>query len=192
MIAIVDYDAGNVKSVQNAFDRLGATTTITDNADTLLSADKIIFPGVGEAKTAMNQLKKRNLDQLIFNLKQPFLGICLGLQLMCKHSEEGDTSCLGIFDVDVKKFDKSLNVPHMGWNNFTTIKGKLFENISIDEDVYFVHSYYAEISQYTVAQTNYSTVFSAAMQKDNFYAVQFHPEKSAAPGVKILRNFLSL
>ena len=192
MIAIVDYDAGNVKSVQNAFDRLGATTTITDNADTLLSADKIIFPGVGEAKTAMNQLKKRNLDQLIFNLKQPFLGICLGLQLMCKHSEEGDTSCLGIFDVDVKKFDKSLNVPHMGWNNFTTIKGKLFENISIDEDVYFVHSYYAEISQYTVAQTNYSTVFSAAMQKDNFYAVQFHPEKSAAPGEKILRNFLSL
>lgn len=192
MIAIVKYNAGNVKSVQNALNRLNVDSIITDDAALLTAADKVIFPGVGEARTAMRYLREKKLDHVLKDLKQPFLGICLGLQLMCNHSEEGNTACLGIFDVTIKRFRTTLKVPHMGWNDFRLLKGNLFENISKNDTVYFVHSYYAELSRYTVAETDYEHPFSAAMQRDNFYAVQFHPEKSAEIGEQIIKNFLSL
>jgi len=190
MIAIIKYNAGNISSVKNALTRLGYESIITDDATEILNADKVIFPGVGEASSAMKYLKEKNLDQVILSIKQPMLGICLGLQLMCDFSEEGNTNCLGIFDVQVKEFANNEIVPHMGWNNFSNLKGDLFKNISIENDVYYVHSYYAEVGKNTVATCNYITPFSAALQKDNFYATQFHPEKSADIGEQILKNFL--
>jgi glutamine amidotransferase len=192
MIAIVNYNAGNIKSVENAVRRLGFDCVVTDDKAVLRAASKVIFPGVGEAKSAMSYLHARKLDELIKSLTQPLLGICLGLQLMCKHSEEGDTSCLGIFDAEVKKFPPLDIVPHMGWNNLSELKGNLFKGLSVDDNVYFVHSYFAELNQSTTAVCEYIVPFSAAMQKNNFYATQFHPEKSADAGERILKNFLLL
>ena len=192
MIAIIKYNAGNTCSVQNALNRLGYENRITDVEEELLKADKVIFPGVGEASTAMSYLKERGLDRVILGLKQPVLGICLGLQLMCEKSDEGNTNCLGIFNNKVCKFPNREIVPHMGWNNFTEVRGTLFNGISQDKDVYFVHSYYADISEQTTAVCDYITPFSAALEKDNFYATQFHPEKSADIGEQILKNFLEL
>ena len=192
MIAIVKYNAGNITSVRNALTRLGYKSTITDDPEELIKSEKVIFPGVGEASSAIHYLKKRGLDKTIVSLKQPVLGICLGLQLMCCHSEEGDTKCLGIFDAKVRLFPPVDKIPHMGWNNFLTLNGDLFHGISVDDDLYYVHSYYAEISSDTIATCKYILPFSAAMNKDNFYATQFHPEKSAMTGEKILKNFLEL
>lgn len=192
MIAIIKYNAGNIRSVQNALDRLGVASAITDNHEEIHAAEKVIFPGVGEARTAMRYLKERGLDQLMVSLKQPFLGICLGMQLMCTHSEEKDTKCLGIFEEQVRKFPPKGIVPHMGWNNFTQIDGVLFEGLSATDDCYFVHSYFAEIGTHTVGETNYLVPFASAMQRGNFYGVQFHPEKSADVGQQLLKNFLSL
>ena len=192
MIAIIKYNAGNIRSVQNALSRLGYQSIITDNRDEILGASKVIFPGVGEASSAMRYLKDKGLDSLILSLQQPVLGICLGLQLMCSYSEEGDTECMKIFDSAVRLFPQVDKVPHIGWNNFFSLKGNLFKGVSIQDDVYYVHSYYPEISTCTIAACDYILPFSAAMQKDNFYATQFHPEKSAAAGEKILRNFLEL
>ena len=192
MIAIVKYNAGNIKSVRNALNRLGYPSIITDDPAELKSADKVIFPGVGEASTAIRYLKERGLDKTILSLSQPVLGICLGLQLMCRHSEEGETQCLGIFDSVVRLFPPVDKIPHMGWNNCLTLKGDLFKGITINDDLYYVHSYYAEISSCTIATCEYILPFSAAMQKENFYATQFHPEKSAGTGEKILKNFLEL
>ena len=192
MIAIVKYNAGNIKSVENALVRLGYDCVVTDNVQMLSVADKVIFPGVGEASSAMSYLQERGLDQVIKNLKQPVLGICLGLQLMCLESEEGETKCLGIFKNKVRRFEETDLVPHMGWNNFVSLKGKLFNTIESQNDVYFVHSYYAYLSEQTTAICDYIAPFSAALEKDNFCATQFHPEKSADIGEKILQNFLEL
>ncbi len=192
MIAIIKYNAGNIKSVENALLRLGYDCVVTDDVGTLIEADKVIFPGVGEAKSAMNYLKEQGLDRVIINLKQPVLGICLGLQLMCSESEEGDTTCLGIFKNKVRRFEEVDLVPHMGWNNLNTLKGVLFKGIQSNDDTYFVHSYYAELSEDTSAICEYIVPFSASLKKDNFYATQFHPEKSADIGEKILKNFLEL
>jgi glutamine amidotransferase len=192
MIAILKYNAGNTQSVENAVKRLGYNCVVTDDAALLMAADKVIFPGVGEASSAMEYLKIKGLDTVIQLLTQPVLGICLGMQLMCHSSEEGATNGLGIFDVAVKKFPAQDKVPHMGWNNLINVSGPLFQGITPKDDVYFVHSYYAALSQYTVAQCNYIQPFSAALQKDNFYAVQFHTEKSGAVGEKIFNNFLTL
>jgi len=192
MIAIIKYNAGNIKSVQNALTRLGYDSIITDDKAALLSANKVIFPGVGEASSAMKYLKEKELDKVILSITQPFLGICLGLQLMCKNSEEGNTKCLGIFEPEVKRFPPIEKVPHMGWNNFESVKGELFTNIKKSDDVYYVHSYFANPCKETVATCNYIMPFSAAIQKNNFYATQFHPEKSASVGEQILKNFLEL
>jgi glutamine amidotransferase len=192
MIVIIKYNAGNIQSVQNALNRLGYESFISDDPEIIKNAEKIIFPGVGEAGSAMKYLQKRQLDELIKKLRQPFLGICLGLQLMCRFSEESNTSCLGIFDAQVRKFPSKDIVPHMGWNNFENVQGPLFNGIKKSDDVYFVHSYYAEIINESIATTNYILPFSAAMQKNNFYATQFHPEKSADVGTQILKNFLEL
>lgn len=192
MIAILKYNAGNIKSVQNALTRSGYENMITDNPEELMNADKVIFPGVGEAGSAMLYLRERGLDKVIISLKQPVLGICLGLQLMCRHSDEADTQCLGLFDTDVRLFPPVEKVPHMGWNNFLTVKGDLYKGISVNDDLYYVHSYYAEICSSTSATCDYILPFSASMQKENFYATQFHPEKSAGVGEKIMKNFLEL
>lgn len=192
MIAIVKYNAGNTKSVENAINRLGYDCIVTDDVQQLQQADKVIFPGVGEASSAMLYLKEKGLDEIIKNLKQPVLGICLGLQLLCKSSEEGTTQGLGIFDVEVKKFPPQDIVPHMGWNNFSECESELFSGVTTTDNVYFVHSYYAELSINTIAQCNYILPFSAALQKDNFYAVQFHTEKSGTVGEQTLKNFLAL
>ena len=192
MIAIIKYNAGNITSVKNAVERLGFNCTITDDEEIIRSAEKIIFPGVGEAHSAMKYLKLKKLDKLIKSANQPLLGICLGLQLLCKSTEEGNTSCLGVFDATVRKFPLKDIVPHMGWNNLEDINGKLFEGVSNSNDFYFVHSYYAEINGDTAAKCNYILPFSAAMQKDNFFATQFHPEKSASLGERILFNFLKV
>ena len=200
-VAIVKYNAGNVQSVLYALQRLGINAVVTDDHEKIAKADKVIFPGVGNAFSAMQYLKERKLDQLIISLKQPVLGICLGLQLMCNFSEEGNTKCLEIFDAAVKKFDESVfkdknlipyKIPHMGWNTIYDLSSSLMDGIDEKSYVYFVHSYYAELSPQTVATTNYIHPFSAAMQKDNFYGVQFHTEKSAATGEKILSNFLNV
>jgi len=192
MIAIVKYNAGNTKSVENAIKRLGYDCIVTDDVQQLQQADKVIFPGVGEAASAMEYLKEKGLDQVIVNLKQPVLGICLGLQLLCKSSEESNTEGLGIFNVAVKKFPLLDIVPHMGWNNFSKSNTPLFDGVIQTDNVYFVHSYYAELSGNTIAQCDYILPFSAALQKDNFYAVQFHTEKSGTVGEQILKNFLAL
>ena len=192
MIAIVKYNAGNIQSVKNAVERLGYSCVVTDDENELKSSDKVIFPGVGEASSAMKYLKERKLDEIIKNLKQPVLGICLGQQLLCNFSEEGNTQCLGIFDVNVKKFEAKEKVPHMGWNNLSVIKSELFKGISPENDFYFVHSYYAEIGENTTYFCDYINPFSASMQKDNFYATQFHPEKSSKIGEQLLMNFLKL
>ena len=192
MIAVLKYNAGNIQSVQNALVRLGYQSRVTDDPEEIISAGKVIIPGVGEAFSAMRYIREKKLDSVISGLKQPVLGICLGLQLLCTYSDEGDTKCLGIFDAAVKKFPPFGKVPHMGWNNFSAMKGDLFRGINPAEDVYFVHSYYAELTNYTAAICDYVLPFSAAMHRDNFYAVQFHPEKSADTGEKILLNFLEL
>ena len=192
MIAILKYNTGNIKSVQNALTRAGYSSVITNNEMEILNADKIIIPGVGEAGSSMKYLRDKGLDKLICSLKQPVLGICLGLQLMCRFSEEAGTQCMGIFDAIVRKFPSEDKVPHMGWDNFTSLKGDIFKGINKDDDMYYVHSYYAEISSATTAVCNYIVPFSAAMQKNNFYATQFHPEKSADPGAIVLKNFLEL
>ena len=192
MIAIVKYNAGNVKSVYNAVTRLGFEAIITDDFETLQNADKVIFPGVGEASSAMTYLKVKGLDKVIKNLKQPTLGICLGQQLMCAYSEEGNTDCLGIFPIQVKLFPSTEIVPHMGWNTIYDLKTPLFNNVQENSDIYYVHSFYCENSEYTIAKTDYILEYSAALNKDNFYATQFHPEKSAGIGEQILKNFLSL
>lgn len=193
MIAIIKYNAGNTRSVQNAISRLGYESIITDNPEEIKAADKVIFPGVGEASSAMNYLRDKKLDDLIVSLKQPVLGICLGLQLMCKSSEEGNTTCLGIFDTVTKQFPPIDKVPHMGWNSFSKIKKvPLLKKINLEDDVYYVHGYYAETCNETVATCNYIKEFCSVMQKDNFYAMQFHPEKSASVGEQLLKNFLEL
>lgn len=192
MIAIIKYNAGNIRSVQNALKRLGYECIITDDKTEILNANKVIFPGVGEASSAMKYLKDKGLDEVILSIKKPMLGICLGLQLMCEHSEEGDTKCLGIFKVEVRKFPAKDKVPHMGWNSFSNLKGELFKDILPENDMYYVHSYFAETNDQTIATCNYIVPFSSAMQQDNFYATQFHPEKSADVGEQLLKNFLEL
>ena len=214
-LVIIKYNAGNIQSVLYALNRVGIDAIVTDNKDTIAAADKVIFPGVGEASTAMNYLKERQLDNFIKELKQPVLGICLGMRLMCSYSEENNTDCLGIFDEKVKKF-KNINsiiesdlystplslgegqgerlykVPQMGWNNIYNLKSPLFNGIKEDSYSYFVHSYYASLGEDTIATTDYILPYSAALHKDNFYGVQFHPEKSAVVGEAILKNFIDL
>ena len=192
MIVIIKYNAGNITSVQNALERLGYSSIVTDEPKLIQQAEKVIFPGVGEASTAMQYLKEKGLDEVIKNLKQPVLGICLGQQLLCTFSEEGNTKCLGIFDTSVKKFEPRLKVPHMGWNTLKVQNSELYNGILSEENFYFVHSYYAEVSQETTAVCDYIVPFSASMQKDNFYATQFHPEKSSLAGEQLLLNFLQL
>lgn len=192
MVAILNYCGGNTHSVKHALNRLGASYMLTDNAQVILSADKLIIPGVGSAGAAMTDLKQKGLIHTIKTLETPVLGICLGLQVLCSWSEEDETSCLGIFNSKVKRFPNKGIVPHMGWNEFTEVSGELFKGIKETEHCYFVHSYYAEKGDETTATTNYIMSFSAAMEKNNFYATQFHPEKSSSTGQKILKNFLSL
>ncbi|MFP4548385.1 MAG: imidazole glycerol phosphate synthase subunit HisH [Fidelibacterota bacterium] len=191
-VAIIKYNAGNVHSVASALRRMNIEPVITDSPELLKNSDKVIFPGVGEASTAMNYLRGKKLDQLIPTLSQPFLGICLGLQLMFESSEENDTTCLGIFKGQVKKFNENLKIPHMGWNDFVEVKSPLFAGISAEEYVYFVHSYYAPVTENSIAITEYGVRFSAAMARDNFFATQFHPEKSGKVGARILENFVRI
>lgn len=191
MVALIKYNAGNIQSVSFALERLNVDFNITDNPEAIKSADKVIFPGVGEASTTMKYLREQKLDQVIKDLKQPTLGICLGMQLMCKHSEENNTACLGIFDETVKCFIPTTDqkVPHMGWNQLDSVNSWIDQRLE-NKRVYFVHSYYVPVNKFTAAVTNYIVPFSAAMKKDNFYAVQFHPEKSAEAGQTIIENFL--
>jgi len=197
-VVIIKYNAGNIRSVDFALQRLGVSALITDDHDEIRSADRIIFPGVGEASTTMSYLAAHKLDTLICDLRQPVLGVCLGLQLMCTHSEEGDTTCLGIFPEKVRKFEllstdsSSFKIPHMGWNSVSDLKTPLFSKISEDDYFYFVHSFYVTAGPDTAATCDYLIPFSAALQRDNFYATQFHPEKSGATGAKILSNFINL
>lgn len=191
-IAIIDYGAGNVQSVLFALERLGFEGIVTNDWKTIKKADKVIFPGVGEASSAMKMLADSGLDILIPTLKQPVLGICLGMQLMCKHSEEGNTNGLGIFDINVVKFSNEVKVPQMGWNTIYNLKSPLFTGIKENEFMYLVHSYYAPLSENTIATTNYVHEYSTALQSDNFFGVQFHPEKSGIFGEQILKNFLNL
>jgi imidazole glycerol-phosphate synthase subunit HisH len=191
-VAIIKYNAGNIRSVDHALKRLGINANITDNHEEIISADRVIFPGVGEASTTMEYLRIRGLDRLIGRLTQPVLGICLGQQLMCRWSEEGDTDCIGIFDRPVKRFPSAGKVPHMGWNSLDSVSGPLFDGILPGSYVYFVHSYYIPVCEETTAGCHYLVPFSAAMQRDNFHATQFHPEKSGETGQRILSNFLQL
>jgi glutamine amidotransferase len=194
-VAIIKYNAGNIYSASYGLKRLGITPVITEDPEIIRTADKVVFPGQGEASTTMKHLRERGLDRLICGLKQPVLGICIGMQLMCSHSDEGDTDCFGIFDAEVKRFIPQRHedkVPHMGWNSLTDLKGKLFERLPENPYVYFIHSYYVSVTHDTAATGNYVHPFSAAMQKDNFYATQFHPEKSGSIGEMILRNFINL
>ena len=195
-LVIIKYNAGNIRSVLFALERIGVEAEVTDEPDAIIAADKVIFPGVGEASTAMQYLKDRKLDLLIRSLKQPVLGICLGLQLMCKYSEENDTECLGIFDEGVKKFeplgDQSLKVPQIGWNNIYNLKTSLFKDVPDGSFCYFVHGYYAGLGSDTIAKTDYVQPYSSGLHRNNFYGVQFHPEKSAAIGERILKNFIQI
>lgn len=190
---IIKYNAGNVQSVMFALERLGVSYQWTDDEQEIRTADKVIFPGVGEASTAMAYIREKSLDKLIPTLKQPFLGTCVGMQLMCRHSEENDAQCLGIFDIPVRRFrSDTLKVPHVGWNTLQHLNGTLTHGLSEQSYVYYVHSYYAELSQWTVAETDYVQPFSAMLHRDNFYAAQFHAEISGNVGQKILENFLKL
>ncbi len=189
---VIKYNAGNIRSVLFALERIGISAEATDDAEKISSADKVIFPGVGEASSAMKFLREKKLDAVIKNLKQPTLGICLGMQLMCKHSEEGDTTCLGIFPLEVKKFSGKEKIPQIGWNNIFSLKGNLFSGIKENDFMYFVHGYYAELGSDTIAKTNYIQEYSSALQKNNFYGVQFHPEKSSDAGSLLIQNFLKL
>ena len=191
-VAVVKYNAGNIRSVDYALRRLGVEAEITADEKVLRAADKVIFPGVGEAETTMNFLNAGGMGRLIKELRQPVLGICLGMQLMCAHSEEGNTEGLGIFPMRVKEFGKCSKVPHMGWNGIRGVKSGLFDGIVEGEMVYFVHSYYVPLSEYTIATCDYQMAFSAAIRKDNFWGCQFHPEKSAGVGEKIIENFLKM
>ena len=194
-VAIVKYNAGNIGSVENAVRRLGLEPMVTDNPELIQSADRVIFPGQGEAHSTMAYLKAHRLDELIVNLKQPVLGICIGMQLLCRHSEEQDTDCLGVFDVDVKRFIPQAHedkVPQMGWNTVEDVKSPLFEGFEKPEFVYFIHSFYVPTCDWTIATTNYIQPYSSALHKDNFYATQFHPEKSGKVGERILENFIQL
>ena len=197
-VAIIKYNAGNIQSVDYALKRLGVEASVTADQDEIRAADRVIFPGVGEASTTMAYLRKHGLDRLIAGLKQPVLGICLGLQLMCRHSEEGDVECLGIFEETVRRFVlqpeilPSMKIPHMGWNTISALKSDLFNDLQEGKHCYFVHSYYATIGSDTAGICSYPQPFSAALQKNNFYAVQFHPEKSGPVGAGILENFLNL
>jgi glutamine amidotransferase len=191
-LLIIDYGAGNIKSIQFAFKRLGINAVLSNNIDEIKAADKIIFPGVGEASSAMKMLKESGLNEVIPKLKQPVLGICLGMQLMCRFSEEGNTKGLGIFNVDIKRFTNSLKVPQMGWNEIFNLKSALFNGVKEKEFMYLVHSYYAETCDESIATTNYKISYASALQKNNFYGVQFHPEKSGIEGAKILKNFIEL
>ena len=193
MLAIIKYNAGNVQSVQYALQRIGVESMVTDDEAVIRSSDKVIFPGVGHASAAMQYLRERNLDKVIVSLQQPVLGICLGLQLMCAHSEEGDTSCLGIFDEKVKLFQSTeMKVPQIGWNNIYDYNSTLFSGLPGNDFVYAVHSYYASLGKETIAKTDYILPYSAALAKNNFYAVQFHPEKSGTVGETILKNFINI
>ena len=191
-IVIIKYNAGNIQSVMFALERIGVEATVTDDVEAILSADKVIFPGVGEASTAMKYLKDRGLDKVIVGLKQPVLGICLGMQLMCSFSEENQTECMGIFDEKVKRFEQQegFKVPQIGWNDIYDLKTGLFEGVKEHSFIYLVHSYYASIGEHTIATTNYIRPYSTALNKNNFFGVQFHPEKSAAAGEKVLENFI--
>ncbi len=194
-VAVVKYNAGNIHSVMHALQRIGVEPLLTDDAEVLMSADRVLFPGQGEASNAMHYLREHKLDMVIRDLKQPILGICIGQQLMCRHSEEGDTECLGIFDTEVLKFrpeQHTQKVPHMGWNQLEDTKSALFHDIKDESYVYFVHSFYVPVCEHTIATTQYIHPFSAALHKDNFYATQFHPEKSGDIGELIIRNFLNL
>jgi glutamine amidotransferase len=198
-VSIINYNAGNTRSVLFALERIGIQATVSDDPEVLCSSDKVIFPGVGEAASAMQYLRERRLDELILSLKQPVLGICLGMQLLCQNSEEGDTTCLGIFDASVKSFsslenttDVSLKVPHMGWNNIYELETELYRSVSEQKPVYFVHGYYAGLCAHTIAKAHYGLEYSASLKKNNFYATQFHPEKSGDVGQVILENFIKL
>lgn len=195
-VAVIKYNAGNVQSVLYALERLGVAAELTDDLEVISKSDKVIFPGQGEASTAMKYLKERNLDKLIPELKQPFFGVCLGQQLLCEYSEENDTDCLGVFPVKVKRFvpenKETFKVPHVGWNNIFDLKSPLLKGLDHESFVYYVHSYYCEVSDYTIAKTNYVLDFAALMHKDNFYTMQAHPEKSGLVGERILRNFLDI
>ena len=192
---IIQYNAGNIQSVLYALERLGVQALVTDDVELIQKADKVIFPGVGEASTAMHYLKERGLDKVIHHLKQPVLGICLGMQLMCTYSEENDTTCLGVFEEQVKLFkpsDASIKVPQIGWNNIGQLKTDLFKGVAENSFTYFVHGYYAALGAHTIATTQYIQPYSSALHKDNFYGVQFHPEKSAKVGEQIIQNFLNI
>jgi glutamine amidotransferase len=197
-LVIIKYNAGNIQSVLYALERIGAEAKVTDDIPEIERADKVIFPGVGEASTAMRYLRERGMDKVIKNLEQPVLGICLGMQLMCRFSEENSVECLGIFDEDVKYFGKTpapgskLKIPQIGWNNIYDVKTPLFSNVPDNSYVYFVHGYYAALGEHTIATTNYILPYSSALHRDNFYGVQFHPEKSADKGEQILQNFITL
>ena len=194
-LTIIQYNAGNIQSVLYALERVGVSATVTDDPASIQTSDKVIFPGVGEASTAMAYLKERNLDQLIVSLKQPVLGICLGMQLMCRHSAENDTNCLGIFDEQVLAFkatEKTTKVPQMGWNNIRNLKTDLFNGVAENSFAYFVHGFYAGLGANTIATTDYIQEYSSGLHKNNFYGVQFHPEKSAELGEQIIQNFLAL
>ncbi|GGW25695.1 imidazole glycerol phosphate synthase subunit HisH [Arenibacter certesii] len=189
-IVIIDYGAGNIQSIKFAIQRLGYEAVLSHDVKEIKEADKVIFPGVGEASSAMKKLRASKLDSIIPELKQPVLGICLGMQLMCKSSQEGNTLGLGIFDVEVVKFPKTVKVPQIGWNQISNLKSKLFKEVKENEHIYLVHSYYAPVCKETIAQSDYAINYSAALQKDNFFGTQFHPEKSSLVGERILKNFL--
>jgi len=191
-VVIIKYNAGNIRSVLFALERIGVEAVVTDNHDEIRSADRVIFPGVGEASSAMNYLKEKGLDELICSLTQPVLGICLGMQLMCSHSEENNTPCLGVFDEKVKRFPDTagFKIPQIGWNNIFGLKTQLFSGVSENAYMYFVHGYYVESCENAIAKTDYIAEYSSALHKNNFYAVQFHPEKSGEVGQKILENFI--